>query len=47
MQKSPGLKPDWLTEVKALSRKILSIVLYKSRSKTLLKIGSKGTDDSF
>ena len=43
MQESPGLKPDWLAEIKPLSRKKPNISLYKSLSKILLQIGSKDT----
>ena len=30
MQESPGLKPDWITEIKPLSRKKPNVLLYKS-----------------
>ena len=47
MQESPGLKPDWLTEIKPLSRKKPNISLYKSLSKIWLLIGSKDTGQLF
>ena len=47
MQESPGLKPDWLTEIKSLSIKKPNISLYKSLSKIWLLIGSKGTGQLF
>ena len=36
MQESPGLKPDWLAEIKPLSRKKPKISLYKSLSNILV-----------
>ena len=43
MQEYSGLKPDWLVEIKALSRKKLSILLHESISKILLQVGSRDT----
>ena len=47
MQESPGLKPDWLAEIKPLSRKKPNTLSYKSLSKIVLKIGSKDTGRQF
>ena len=47
MQEPPGLKPDWLTEIKSLSRKKPNISLYMTLSNILLQIGIKILDDSF
>ena len=47
MQESPGLKPDWLTKIKPVSRKKPNISLYMSLSKMLLKLEVKTLDDSF
>ena len=43
MQKSPGLKPGWITEIKPLSWEKTNISLYKNLSNFLLKIGTKDT----
>ena len=43
MQEYSVLKPDWLVEIKALSRKKPSILLHESISKILLQVGSRDT----
>ena len=43
MQESLGLKPDWLAEIKPLSRRKPNISLYKGLEKILLLKGSKDT----
>ena len=52
MQESPGLKPDWLSENKPLSRKKPNILLYKSLLlqsfiKFYWKLEVETLDDSF
>ena len=47
MQESRGLKPNWLDEIKSLSRKKANISLHKSLSKFYRKLEVKSLGDNF